>query len=371
MFKSIQACRAAAALLVLLFHLGGTVALDRYFGAKAFDTVFAFGDAGVPFFFVLSGFVIMLAHRKDIGQPQRLLQYVRKRAVRIYPAYLIVATAVFLVAIAVPSMRDSMPHDAATLIRSALLLPQDIAVVGGTGAPILVVARTLQYEVFFYALTALLILRPSVWMAAIALLAVNFVSVRVGGPHGFPLDFLASESVPLFGFGMATAWALRSGLRTPRPLLLAALGAIAFLGLGAFEDVTTLRVAHRDLYYGLASCVLILGLVRAEAASARPWHFPKLALLGDASYALYLIHFPLLSVVCKAVRATGVTGYLGATIAVVACIALSLASAIAFHLWVEKPVMARLSARRSVPTAARLVPAAYGDERTTEGRARL
>jgi peptidoglycan/LPS O-acetylase OafA/YrhL len=350
MFKSIQACRAAAALLVLMFHLGGTVALDRYFGAKAFDTVFAFGDAGVPFFFALSGFVIMLAHRRDIGQPARFASYVRKRATRIYPAYLIVACAVFLAAVAVPSTRDSMPHDAWTILKSALLLPQDIAVVGGTGAPVLVVARTLQYEVFFYALTALLILRPSLWMAAVALLAANFVSVRLGGPSAFPLDFLASESVPLFGFGMATAWLASSGYKPSRPMLFAVVGAIAFLGLGAFEDVTTLRLAHRDLYYGLASCLLIFGLVRTEAASARPWRIPRLALLGDASYALYLIHFPLLSVVCKAVRATGVRGYLGATVAVVACVCISLAAAIAFHLWAEKPIMKWLSARRTPAT---------------------
>ncbi|MDB5816500.1 MAG: acyltransferase 3 [Rhizobacter sp.] len=346
MFKSIQACRAAAALLVLMFHLGGTVALDRYFGAKSFDTAFAFGDAGVPFFFVLSGFVIMLAHRRDIGRPQRFGEYVRKRATRIYPAYLIVACAVYLVAIAVPSTRDSMPHDALTLIKSALLLPQDINVVGGTGSPILIVARTLQYEVFFYALTALLILRPSLWMAAVGLLAVNFVSMRLGGPSAFPLDFLASESVPLFGFGMVTAWVSTGPAKFARPMLLAAVGVIAFLGLGAFEDVTTLRVAHRDLYYGLASCLLIVGLVRTEAASAGPWRIPKLALLGDASYALYLIHFPLISVVCKAVRATGLKGNAGASVAVVACVALSLAAAVCFHLWVEKPIMKRLSSKR-------------------------
>ncbi len=51
---------------------------------------FGFGHAGVDFFFVLSGFIIMHAHTADIGKPERLYRYLWRRATRIYPIYWIV-----------------------------------------------------------------------------------------------------------------------------------------------------------------------------------------------------------------------------------------------------------------------------------------
>ncbi|MEP7101383.1 MAG: acyltransferase family protein, partial [Burkholderiales bacterium] len=75
MYRSLQVCRAIAALLVVLFHLGGTFAQDKYFGFKAIDSVFAWGDAGVDFFFVLSGFLIATVHYKDFGRPEALPRY--------------------------------------------------------------------------------------------------------------------------------------------------------------------------------------------------------------------------------------------------------------------------------------------------------
>src|SRR5260221_9879970 len=99
MLNSLQACRAVAAILAVLFHASvGIFALDKYFGHKPFGPVFDFGFAGVDFFFVLSGFIMMHIHAADIGQPRALRAYLWKRFTRIYPAYwavLIVLTPVF------------------------------------------------------------------------------------------------------------------------------------------------------------------------------------------------------------------------------------------------------------------------------------
>ncbi|MCR2346177.1 hypothetical protein NSP34_25335, partial [Salmonella enterica] len=37
------------------------------------------GNLGVDFFFVLSGFIIVFAHYKDINQPKRAPEYLLKR----------------------------------------------------------------------------------------------------------------------------------------------------------------------------------------------------------------------------------------------------------------------------------------------------
>src|SRR5665213_1586618 len=118
MYKYIQGCRGLAALLVVFYHLGDTLAKPKYLGADAdpLKSLFSFGSCGVQFFFVLSGFIITLVHRKDFGVPQRLPHYVRKRLVRIYPTYIIIFVAVYLLAIAFSSTRQTVPHDAGTLI---------------------------------------------------------------------------------------------------------------------------------------------------------------------------------------------------------------------------------------------------------------
>lgn len=83
----IQVGRGIAAMMVVLFHLGGAMSAEKYFGDLTYIRLFRFGSAGVEFFFVLSGFIIMYAHQKDIGRPDALAYYARRRAVRIYPSY--------------------------------------------------------------------------------------------------------------------------------------------------------------------------------------------------------------------------------------------------------------------------------------------
>ena len=90
-YKSLQTCRGVAALLVVLHHLSGAIADDKYFGFHHFAIVLSFGGAsGVAFFFVLSGFIIVPAHGADFGRSDRLRSYLLKRAIRIYPTYWII-----------------------------------------------------------------------------------------------------------------------------------------------------------------------------------------------------------------------------------------------------------------------------------------
>lgn len=334
----------------MVFHLGGALASTTYFGAAGFAAPFLFGDSGVEFFFVLSGFIVTWVHFQDIGKPPRLIPYLRKRLLRIYPTYWIVFGSVYLFAYASPLTRSSLPLDLITIAKSLALVPQNPALAGGTGAPVLIVAWSLQYEILFYAVIAALVLNRSLGIILTGLLLFNFGSCELQACT-FPRSFLASNLLLLFGMGAVVAFACRSSLALKQPLLLSGIGAAAFLATGLIEIVinkATLPIDRR-LVYGAFSAVLILGLVRAEIDGHFRGTPAWLTLLGDASYALYLIHFPLISILCKAFISLGMSGALGAAIAYPIILAACILAAVGFHLLVEKPMLQAIGRRGPKP----------------------
>jgi exopolysaccharide production protein ExoZ len=357
MYKSIQGCRALAALLVVLHHLGSAMASGKYFGATFFSVPFIAGDSGVEFFFVLSGFIITWAHFNEIGRPADLLNYLRKRIVRIYPTYWIVFAIVYLLTLASPTLRSTVPHDYATLVKSLALLPQEQSIPGGTGTPVLSVAWSLQYEVCFYALMAIFIVsRPLGILVSIPLL-VNFGACQIGA-CSFPRSFFSSNLILLFGLGVLIAYCSKRSIRIKRPMIVAAIAAAAFISFGAFEAVagTETLPLDRRLIYGLLSAVVIFALVQSEGSGQLRIKNRWMPLLGDASYSLYLIHYPLISLLCKLLIFVGLAGQIGAVIAYPVILCACIFTALAFHVLVEKPILRVLAEHRSAAALVHGVP---------------
>ena len=348
MFRSLQACRAVAACLVVLFHLGGTFAQDRYFGFKAIDGPFAWGDSGVEFFFVLSGFLITFVHRGDFGRPQALGGYLVKRLLRIYPTYWLVCAAVCAAAWFAPGLRGALPDSLGVFVKALALLPQDPSVVGGTGAPILFVAWSLQYEVLFYALIAIVILSRSAGLVAAAALVALNLSCHVGASCGWPLSFFSDNLILMFGMGVACAYLVRSPLRLPHPGATALVAAIAFVVFGLVEvsHGRELFGVDRRLVYGTLAALMLLGLTQAEDAGRLAWLGQRwIRHLGDASYALYLLHIPVISVACKLILKLGVSNHLALTVLYALVFLTCVGVSVLFHAGVERPLLAWLRQR--------------------------
>lgn len=70
---------------------------------------------------------------------------------------------------------------------------------------------------------------------------------------------------------------------------------------------------------------------------------PALRLLGDASYSIYLIHYPVISLVNKTLALLEVR--LPATIAFVGIATSATIAGLLLHLWVEKPLLAFIRQR--------------------------
>lgn len=342
MYQSLQGSRAIAAILVVLYHLGGALSADKYFGLPLLYKPFSFGSAGVEFFFVLSGFIIFTAHRKDLFQPKKLGSYLKKRFARIYPAYWIIFMGVFLMTMASSTLRSALPEDPIVILKSLLLYPQDKNVVGGSGAPIIIVAWTLQYEMFFYLTFALLIVSRS--LAILAGLSLLYIYCNYNSTSPFPLSFIAQSYVLLFVMGIVTAWACTSHkLKVEKPASYSLLGALVF-AVVALDTVfgTDLYKDWRTVLYGMAASFIFFGFVRSEDQGQTFLQHRWIQLLGNASYALYLIHYPLISILCKVAISIGLNkiGILGALITHLVIFSSCLMAAVIFHLRIEKPVTA-------------------------------
>jgi exopolysaccharide production protein ExoZ len=351
-YRSLQDCRALAALMVVAFHASANLVKDKYLGELAqplYAALWFGGDAGVAFFFVLSGFIVHHVHQGDLGQPARWSGYAIKRVVRVYPAFVLTYLAMTALVLLVPAWRDGLPSDIWVWLRGLALWPLDPRLVGGTGAPLVVVAWSLHYELLFYVLMGLGILHKGLMRVACVALAAC-VATQVWWPQdAFWLRFLGAHHLLLFALGVGASVAHSQNIQLRRPLAWAGAAALAF-ALTAWQASLHWMAYERmpfDLSYGLSSAVLIVALARRDvlrhqqglpAAGLLP------ALWGDASYATYLIHFPIVAALSKLFTPLNNGTLAVAAITLVAMVGVCLAAGNQFHLRLEKPMMRGLRA---------------------------
>jgi exopolysaccharide production protein ExoZ len=333
--NGIQVLRAFAAVLVLLFHAASKEQEVTYGAKHHFLGAFSsFGYAGVDLFFVISGFVITWAHFDDLGHPEKLGRYLTARAIRIFPIFWItwLITAVLLINVfgsQLPQMPDILPRTIKALLlidpKAHTFIPQ---------------AWTLNYEMMFYALFSLMILAPR---QAIYVFSALWILCIVAGAFGVIPVILPLEPICayfLLGIGIATAAKFN---RCIFPLCAITAGfAWAVIGI-TLNEVGYLHAPqipfHRVLIFGPAAALLVYGVVGLDLRKPSTYP-PALIFLGNASYALYLVHVTVLWMLVAAGDAVRTMPQYIALL--VAMIFLPIVAAGLLHVGIEKPVMAAL-----------------------------
>lgn len=341
MYWSLNLVRALLALGVVLHHLSATIALEKYFAFDAFARVFDFAGTRVPFFFVLSGFVMMLAYGKDFGHPAKALPYLWRRFVRLYPTYWVILLLVMLPALAVPAWRGAIPTDPWVLAKTFMLVPQHPSVGGATGAPIIVAAWTLHYEVIFYLLLCAWIF--SRWLGLIMSLALVFNAAACSQRGcGFYSGFLADGYMLYFAFGAGAAVLSRRlpPMRHAMKYVGLALASYLAVAVMAYGMVGHVWPIDPNLYFVVLAATVLVCLVNAETAKPAERNSKPIKLLCDSSYALYLLHFPLISLLCKVLVTLGLRDTSGAIIAFGVILACCVGAAMAFHVFIERRLLA-------------------------------
>jgi len=215
------------------------------------------------------------------------------------------------------------------------------------------VAWSLHYELLFYAVFGCFV--AGRWPALLAVAAVVALAASCIGSCGFPQSFVASQYLLLFALGAGVAAAARWPALQRRAAAIAFAGALAFVTMALVEVAyfPGQKTAWTSLCYGAASALLILGLVGRERHGVVLGRARLLQHLGDSSYVLYLLHYPLVSVLCKLLVAAGLRGDGGAIAAFALTVCVCVAASSLFHLWIEKPLMKMLTPRFAArpPTA--------------------
>jgi peptidoglycan/LPS O-acetylase OafA/YrhL len=336
-FRSLQAGRGLAALMVVLFHCNDIMAMEHYWG-HSWRRFLMFGHSGVQFFFVLSGIVIFYAHRNDIGQPGRFATYAWKRVKRIYPIYWIALIPVCAAYWMVPSFRRGFETEPLEILQSVFLIHLTSV------DTILGVAWTLFHEMMFYTLFGLAILNRRLGIAALSLWFAGSVCELIWH-FGNPLtaEYLSPEHL-LFGFGLGALLLVRRDAIAGLPLAL--IGAAGYIGCAIREGIAAADCSL-DMEYGISAALILCGCMLMEQRGTL--HVPKsLKLLGDASYSIYLVHFTVMSAFAKVLYPIWLHFRTPFIVPYTIMFLCAVTSGIAVHLYVEKPLLRRLSRPKAV-----------------------
>ncbi len=326
-YQSIQYLRALAAIMVVGAHtLPGSAGLV--------------GASGVDIFFVVSGFVMAIVSQRET----RPLDFLRARVTRVAPLYWLSTLTLVVAAMLAPRAFTRLRLTFAHVLTSLTFLPH-IDPSTGLVAPVLTQGWTLQYEMYFYLVMAVgLYFAPQHRLAFVgsvlsALAGIGALFADKGPLLGVVLSPLLIEFVG----GMAIA-GLLNVQRLPNVGAATTIFLFGIVGFAVAFVVGQAGEDHRLLAWGLPSALLVLGSISLEARGRLPLLAP-MALIGDASYSLYLTHGFVVSVVTALARQLNL--YAGDPMALaVTIIALSILASLVVYYFVELPLLAALRGRR-------------------------
>lgn len=350
---SLQVLRAVAALLVLVHHAAydaDTIALHDGAAPFALDR-FVDLAFGIHLFFVISGF-IMLRTARGFGSARGAAVFMARRVVRVVPLYWVMTSLVILGAAVAPGLLNTPVGGLAGVVGSYLFVP---VLRGGQLVPVLGQGWTLDYEMFFYALFALAMLLPR--RAAIACLAAMLIGlVSLGrviqapaAPVAVWTDGLLLEFLLGLGIGLLAERGRRLDARSAG--LVVALGCLGAVALGPVSGLFHgLALWIRE---GIPAAFVVGGCVLGPRWGAGRVVLP-LALVGDASYSLYLSH-PFAVRLMRAAWLALVPAGVPVSLYLAAACATAVLLGLALHRWVERPMTDWLQ-RHSRMTGAAATP---------------
>ena len=271
-----------------------------------FFSLFKFGHEAVLFFFVLSGFVIHLKYASNFSKTGiyqfQYRSYLLKRIKRIYPPFIF---ALLLTGILdslgaydnLPIYSGTTPyanlnenhghlvHDFGTLMGNIFFLYKVYCPIFGSNGP----AWSLKFEWWFYMVyPALLLVSKRRMMLSTAIVLGLFVLAIL--PFKWPENLAQDVCTMLLSwwFGVLLADVYSGRFRIQLRKLSWLMVSVVFLPMTA---------GWPEAIYWTNIAIFFTGMLAFLLSSAETWYtrfLGKLKPLGDFSYTLYIIHYPIL-----------------------------------------------------------------------------
>ena len=311
--------------------------VDKSLVAPGLARFFEPGLAGVDLFFVISGFIILQTHRSDIGCPDRLAHYAGRRFTRVWPLYWIALALTILMDFAgshkVPALSD--------LLVSVSLLP-------ARHVPILGIAWTLQFEVFFYGVFALLITSKR---AGQAVLAAWLCCIALSTESPSLASLLPPQATSAYGLeffmGMASAELLHRG-QVSAPRNVAIVGIFLFvlaLMLASCRLLDPFATAAR-LTFGATAAMLVAGLAALEGVGRT--FLPRwMSLIGGASYSIYLCQFVFIGAAWQVFLKLPVGHDLSRVLVMLVLVAVAVCGGLVVSNRIERPLLQAMRSKQA------------------------
>ncbi len=345
--------RILAALAVYASHLG-----PPHNAPAVLRTFFASGYVGVTLFFVLSGFVLALNYYDELRSPtmRSLWDYAVARFARIYPLYIAIVGYILIRAHAFgeglggwwehvlmvqawsPSIVQAYKYDGPSWSLSVEFFLYACF-------PVLVVLfgrfRTLRALSLLVAVTLLIMTALTAWFVSTGRGDLSWLDPGSAQRwlYRTPLTRLGD-----FVLGILTARIyLRVRLRAAAAsvgYVLTVVAAVVTICLMAWTALLFTAWSW-DLVYMLPAALVIAGLALAPSSlPARVLASPMFVLLGESSYAFYLIHKPMMEYLGAGRWAVGTSittiAYEALTLGAIIC------TAVGLHVVIERPARRKL-----------------------------
>ncbi|MEU1056478.1 acyltransferase [Streptomyces sp. NPDC005876] len=367
---SLTGYRAVLFVAVFLTHTLGAGQFYKDADINELGTILPYGTSALSTFFVLSGFVLTW------GEPWRstVRNFWWRRVLKIYPGHVITwgATLLMLWLIGPMLLMGSLDQTSAGPVVANLFLVQawvpDVSYLFSVYG----VNWSVSCEIAFYLLLPLLI-RPILKIRAdrlwlwLGVAAATLVAIPTA-THLFLTDpvwdywaplsfwqafltyFFPLTRLPEFLMGVLLARIVQTGRWSPRING----GWIGLLCVGLWGLLEVLPATFRSSGLLTLGIALFVPLIAARDIDGRPsWLDNRpMVLLGNSSYAAYLVHFPLLGLARYLTGETDRFGFWTATLIVIALFVVTQLVGLAMFLGLERPLMRKYGRPRwSLPAA--------------------
>ena len=259
------------------------------------------GGAAVNFFFLLSGFILVLAYEKQIVQRGlSVTEFYVKRIARVYPLYLLA----LVLCIAYLYFDPSLYSNLGKKLPFEFLMIQSWLYPGSINYP----AWSVSCELFFYMLFPLYIVKlnnfrlsRSIFWALVGLVVAVLITYILGN---ISISFLRPDlkdgyldqhpfiRFPVFFLGNILGLVYIKNVKIPNPLLICMFLAGCGLLLLWTKNPIEIGMNFKQLGLLLLYTCLLFSLLQNESLTKK-WGNPYFILLGDISYGLYLLQNPI------------------------------------------------------------------------------